>query len=179
MELLRLAIDLSAGWCTWSLSHNLGHRWWHDEMQEGKTTFYAKGEREHHRIYDRLGERHLQMSEDPGELFISFPLPVIAGFGLIFVAIYVWLAGWAHALPFAAALYGWMLVDHRLHILFHKRTHLTGILGRLQQMHMLHHATHNSNYFFVSGLVWDVLFRTAKWPGTVSRNRARAVASLH
>lgn len=163
-ELLRLPLDLCAGWLVWSLGHNLGHRWWHDEMEHGKTTFYAKGEREHHRIYDRHGERQMQISEDPGELFISFPLPIIAGFALVFVAIYGWLAGWSHAWAFAAALYASMAVDHQLHILFHKRRDLPGALGRLQQMHILHHATHNRNFFFVSGFIWDVLFRSARFP---------------
>jgi sterol desaturase/sphingolipid hydroxylase (fatty acid hydroxylase superfamily) len=54
-----------------------------------------------------------------------------------------------------------MLIDHRLHILFHKSPNLGGILGRLQQMHMIHHQTHRHNYFFVSGFIWDALFRTA------------------
>lgn len=73
MELLRIGADLCAGWCIWSLGHNLGHRWWHDDMLQGKTTFYAHGEREHHRIYDRHGQNQFHVAEDPKELFISFP----------------------------------------------------------------------------------------------------------
>jgi hypothetical protein len=162
MELLRLGMDLCAGWCVWSLAHNLGHRWWHDEMLKGKVTFYAHGEREHHRIYDRHGENRYHIAEDPKELFISFPLPVIAPVGLVFVALYGWLCGWSHAGPFAGALYISMVLDHQLHILFHKKTRLSGPLGWFQQMHLLHHATHNKNYFFVSGLPWDVIFGTAR-----------------
>jgi hypothetical protein len=161
MELLRLGLDLGAGWCAWSLGHNLGHRWWHDEMHKGKVTFYAHGEREHHRIYDRHGENQYHFAEDPKELFISFPLPLIAGASTVFVALYGWLAGWANAGPFAVALYGSMVLDHQVHILFHKKAHLPGVLGWFQRMHLTHHATHNRNYFFVSGFVWDVLFRTA------------------
>lgn len=161
MELLRTALDLGAGWCIWSLGHNLGHRWWHDEMHKGKATFYAHGEREHHRIYDRHGENEHHMEEDPKELFISFPLLLIGGAGLIVVALYGWLAGWPQAAPFAVALYASMVLDHQMHILFHKRADLPGILGWFQRMHVLHHATHDSNYFFVSGFLWDVIFRSA------------------
>jgi sterol desaturase/sphingolipid hydroxylase (fatty acid hydroxylase superfamily) len=28
-------------------------------------------------------------------------------------------------------------------------------------MHMVHHQTHASNFFFVSGLIWDVVLGTA------------------
>ena len=156
MELLRLSLDLCAGWCVWSLGHNLGHRWWHDEMRNGKTTFYAHGEREHHRIYDPHGKRWYQIAEDPKELFISFPLVLVALVESVLVALHGWLAGWSHLLPFASALYISMILDHQLHILFHKRATLPGVLGWFQQMHLVHHATHNKNYFFVSGLPWDV-----------------------
>jgi hypothetical protein len=155
------AADLAAGWCVWSLAHNLGHRWWHDEMRQGKQTFYAHGEREHHRVYDNHGRREQQIAEDPKELFISFPFSLIAPIGLIFVAGYGGLRGWNHCAPFAAAMYASMIADHRLHILFHKEAELTGILGRFQQMHMIHHRTHRHNYFFVTGFVWDALFQTA------------------
>lgn len=165
MELSRFLIDFAAGWLVWSLAHNLGHRWWHDEMRSGKTTFYAKGEREHHRIYDRHGARALQLREDPSELFISFPLPVIAAFASIFVLLYGWLCGFAHMWPFGSALYGSMLIDHRLHILFHRTTRLPGPFAWFQRMHMRHHATHDRNFFFVSGLLWDLMFNTLEWRG--------------
>lgn len=161
MEFLGLTVDLCAGWGVWSLGHNLGHRWWHDEMQKGKTTFYAHGEREHHRVYDRHGEHEYQVAEDPKELFISFPLLIVAGVASLAVALYVWLAGWSHGLTFAAGLYMSMVLDHQLHVLFHKKPDLPGALGWLQRMHLTHHETHNRNYFFVSGLLWDVLFGTA------------------
>jgi hypothetical protein len=177
MELLRLGVDLCAGWGVWSLGHNLGHRWWHDEMQKGKTTFYAHGEREHHRIYDRHGETRRQLAEDPKKLFISFPLPIVASGASLFVALYGWLCGWAHAAPFAGALYISMVLDHQLHALFHKKPRLTGILGRFQQMHLLHHATHNKNFFVVSGLVWDVLFRSAMLRPVTPALKARAAVS--
>jgi hypothetical protein len=157
-----LLFDLLAGWGVWSLAHNLGHRWWHDDMRKGKQTFYAHGEREHHRVYDRHGERELQIAEDPKALFISFPFVVIAPIGLLFVAAFGWLRGWDHAAPFAATMYGSMLLDHQVHILFHKHPKLGGILGRFQRMHLIHHQTHNTNFFFVSGFVWDLLFRTAR-----------------
>jgi sterol desaturase/sphingolipid hydroxylase (fatty acid hydroxylase superfamily) len=35
------------------------------------------------------------------------------------------------------------------------------LLGWFQSMHLVHHATHDRNYFFVSGLLWDVLLGTA------------------
>ena len=176
MALWPLPVDLCAGWCVWSLGHNLGHRWWHDEMRKGKTTFYAHGEREHHRVYDPHGERAFQIGEDPKELFISFPLPIIAPVGLLFVALYGWLRGWPHAWPFAGALYVSMVLDHQLHILFHKYARLDGLLGWFQRMHLTHHATHNRNYFFVSGLLWDVLFGTAalRSLSMASPNLARA-----
>jgi sterol desaturase/sphingolipid hydroxylase (fatty acid hydroxylase superfamily) len=154
-------LDLLAGWCLWSLGHNLGHRWWHNEMRHGKQTFYAHGEREHHRIYDEHGQRAVQISEDPKELFISFPLPFVAAVALLLVAAYGRLAGWEHVPSFAISLYGFMILDHRLHIRFHKESKLNGILGWLQEMHQIHHATHNRNFFFASGLVWDLLFQTA------------------
>ena len=174
MELLRLGMDLCAGWCVWSLGHNLGHRWWHDEMHKGKVTFYAHGEREHHRIYDGHGENQYHQAEDPKELFISFPLPIIASAASLFVALYGWLCGWSHAAPFAVTLYASMVMDHQLHILFHKKLELPGLLGRFQQMHLLHHATHNKNYFFVSGFLWDVLFRSAVWRQDVRSRKATA-----
>ena len=80
---------------------------------------------------------------------------------LLFVAAFGWLRGWSHALPYAAGLYFFMLLDHRLHILFHRTQKLPGLLGRLQQMHRIHHATHTRNFFFVSGMIWDVLLGTA------------------
>jgi hypothetical protein len=38
MNTLSVAADLLCGWVFWSLSHNLGHRWWHVEMRTGKNT---------------------------------------------------------------------------------------------------------------------------------------------
>ncbi len=170
MQWVSFFLDLLAGWCMWSLSHNLGHRWWHNDMKRGLQTFYAHGEREHHRIYDRHGARTQQIAEDPKELFISFPLIVVGPVALLFVGAFGYLRGWSHAWPFAVGLYGFMLLDHQLHILFHRRQHLPGILGWLQNMHKIHHATHDRNFFFVSGLVWDLLLRTAdtgaKYPVT-------------
>jgi hypothetical protein len=160
MDLLLIGADMAAGWCTWSLAHNLGHRWWHDEMRRGKQTFYAHGEREHHRIYDNHAERDLQVADDPNELFISFPFRMVAPAALLLVAAYAGLRGWMHCIPFAAAMYGSMYADHRLHILFHKSPALGGVLGWFQHMHLIHHRTHRHNYFFVSGLIWDALFRT-------------------
>jgi hypothetical protein len=154
--------DFSAGWCVWSLSHNLGHRWWHDEMRKGKQTFYAHGEREHHRVYDLHEGHDFQHIEDPKELFISFPIWVVAPVGLLFVAAYGLLRGWSHCFPFAIWMYSCMMIDHQLHILFHKAAHLPGILGWFQQMHLIHHSTHQHNYFFVSGLIWDLLLQTAQ-----------------
>jgi hypothetical protein len=161
MDPLSLGVDLLAGWCLWSLGHNLGHRWWHDDMKKGIETFYAHGEREHHRIYDAYNELMKQQTEDPKELFISFPFPVVALMAIVPVAAYALLRGWVHAVPFAAAVYACMALDHRLHILFHRSGPLRGILGRLQEMHIVHHATHNRNFFFVTGYIWDVLFKTA------------------
>ena len=131
-------------------------------MRRGKQTFYAHGEREHHRVYDGHGRREFQIAEDPRELFISFPFVVVAPFGLVFVAAYGLLRGWPNALPFAVSMYACMLVDHQVHILFHKAQRLPGILGWLQKMHLVHHDTHRYNFFFVSGLIWDVLLRTAR-----------------
>jgi len=133
-------------------------------MRRGKQTFYAHGEREHHRVYDAHGQREFQIAEDPRALFISFPFVVVAPFGLVFVAAYGLLRGWPHALPFAAWMYACMLLDHRVHILFHKAPRLPGILGWFQKMHLVHHDTHRYNFFFVSGLIWDLLLRTARTP---------------
>jgi len=166
--------DSGAGWCTWSLAHNLGHRWWHNDMERGRKTFYAHGEREHHRIYDRHGDAELHLAEDPSELFISFPFAVVSPVALVFVATFGWLRGWPHALPFGGGLYFFMLLDHRLHILFHRSAALPGALGWLQQMHLIHHRTHNRNFFFVSGLVWDVLLGTAATPKVPGGSPARA-----
>jgi len=161
MHWIQTLFDVTAGWCTWSLAHNLGHRWWHNDMRRGRQTFYAHGERQHHRIYDQHGNRGFQLGEDPGELFISFPFFVVAPVALAFVAVYGYLRGWPDAFPYAAGLYFFMLLDHRLHILFHRAAKLPGLLGWFQQMHLVHHQTHNSNFFFVSGLVWDLLLGTA------------------
>ena len=158
---LSMLVDFCAGWCAWSLGHNLGHRWWHDEMRKGTKTFYSHGEREHHRIYDSHGQRAFHIDEDPAESFISFPLFLVAPVGLLLVALYGWLRGWPHSWPFAAALYFSMVIDHQLHILFHKKARLNGVLGWFQRMHLTHHALHNRNFFFVSGLIWDVLMGTA------------------
>ncbi len=86
--------DFAAGWCAWSLAHNLGHRWWHNDMKQGRQTFYAHGEREHHRIYDRHGDHRIHLAEDPRELFISFPFAVVGPVALVFVAAFGWLRGW-------------------------------------------------------------------------------------
>jgi hypothetical protein len=162
VTLLSVFADFLCGWAVWSLSHNLGHRWWHIEMRLGKKTPYAHGEREHHRVYDPHGARAWQHAEDPRELFISFPLTAIAPIGLLFVAAYGWIRGWPHALPFAVALYTCMVADHQLHIVFHKSAALPGALGWFQQMHLIHHRTHRYNYFFVTGLLWDLLLGTAR-----------------
>jgi hypothetical protein len=162
VSLLSVCTDLFCGWAVWSLSHNLGHRWWHIEMRQGKETPYAHGERQHHRVYDSLGATEWQHAEDPKELFISFPLFAIAPIGLLFVAAYGWLRGWAHCPAFALAMYASMVADHQLHILFHKAPRLPGPLGWLQKMHLIHHNTHRHNFFFVTGLIWDVLLGTAR-----------------
>jgi len=137
-------------------------------MAKGKQTFYAHGEREHHRVYDGPGNIQSRHKEDPKELFISFPLPVVAPFGLLFVAVYGLLRGGTHWLPFAISMYAFMLMDQQVHILFHKHEQLLGILGRLQRLHMVHHRTHRHNFFFVSGIVWDLVFRTARAPSEVN-----------
>jgi hypothetical protein len=162
VSLLSVCTDLFCGWAVWSLSHNLGHRWWHIEMRQGKETPYAHGERQHHRVYDSHGATEWQHAEDPKELFISFPLFAIAPIGLLFVAAYGWLRGWAHCPAFALAMYASMVADHQLHILFHKAPRLPGPLGWLQKMHLIHHNTHRHNFFFVTGLIWDVLLGTAR-----------------
>jgi hypothetical protein len=153
-------LDVVYGWITWSLSHNLGHRWWHVEMKANMQTFYAHGEREHHRVYDNHTDSQFHQAEDPKELFISFPFPVVAAAALLLVAGFGYAMGWARAIPFAVGLYGFMLLDHQLHILFHRGAMMTGVLGWFQRMHMIHHDTHNRNYFFVSGVLWDALFGT-------------------
>ena len=159
MELQALAINLFAGWFFWSFAHNVGHRWWHDEMRKGKQTFYAHGEREHHRVYDGH-DADEAAREDPRELFISFPYPVMAAVALLPVALYAWFFGAPAAIAFAVAMYASMTLDHLLHKRFHREERLPGVLGWFQQLHRTHHATHNRNYFFVTGLVWDVMFRT-------------------
>jgi len=128
-------------------------------MRKGKQTFYAHGEREHHRLYDthNLEAAH---AEDPRELFISFPYPIVAAIALLPIGLYAWIFGRPAAIPFGIAVYASMTLDHLLHKQFHKHPNLPGVVGWFQQMHMTHHATHNRNYFFVTGLVWDVLFRT-------------------
>lgn len=161
MDFVSASVDFVAGWVVWSLGHNLGHRWWHDEMRKGKQTFYAHGERQHHVIYDEHGAFAQQAVVDPKELFISFPLPFVGSVGLLFVALYGWLRGWEHSWGFGVGLLGFMILDHQLHILFHKKEEMGGWLGRFQKMHQVHHATHNRNYFFVSGWVWDYLLGTA------------------
>jgi hypothetical protein len=178
MDATSLAVDFLGGWFLWSLSHNLGHRWWHDEMRKGKETWYAHGEREHHRIYDKHGERAYHTAEDPNELFISFPMPVIATVGILFVAAYGWVRGWPHMIGFAIGLYGWMVLDDRLHKLFHRQSRLPGLFGWFQRMHLIHHATHKRNFFFVSGLVWDCLFRTAVMNTATAPAQAPFGASL-
>jgi hypothetical protein len=167
MSLQALFLNAFAGWFFWSFAHNVGHRWWHDEMRKGKKTFYAHGEREHHRLYDTHNLETAAV-EDPNELFISFPYPIVAAIALIPIAIYALIVGVASAIPFAGALYASMTLDHLLHKQFHKREHLPGVLGWFQQLHMTHHATHNRNYFFVTGLLWDILFRTFRRPSIES-----------
>lgn len=156
-------LSVVAGWAAWSLVHNLGHRWWHHDMKRGVQTFYAHGEREHHRIYDQPGALEFYAQEDPRELFISFPFVVVAPAALLMVAAVGYAAGW-YAFPFACGLYASMIIDHRLHILFHRTTALSPRLERLRAMHMIHHATHDRNYFFVTGYVWDWMFGTASHP---------------
>src|SRR5579863_10260211 len=159
MNNLAVAVDLVMGWCVWSLAHNLGHRWWHAEMRQGKHTPYAHGEREHHRLYDS-DNRDWQIAEDPRELFISFPFWVIAIVGLVFVAGYSYVRGWEHSVGFSVGLYISMIADHQLHILFHKTQRLPGPLDTLRRLHLIHHRTHRHNFFFVSGVLWDILFGT-------------------
>ena len=93
----------------------------------------------------------------------------VAPAGLLFVALYGLLRGWAHCLPFGVWMYSCMMIDHQLHKLFHKAAHLPGPLGRLQRMHLIHHEPHRLNYFYVSGLVGDLLFRTAQTKKVLSQ----------
>lgn len=158
---MQYGMDLFWGWCFWSLAHNLGHRWWHVDMKKGVTTFYAHGESEHHRIYDGDIMRDRHFAEDPQELFISFPFKWVAAVAAIPALLYGFGLGPLHGFVFAIAMYSCMLVDHKLHVRFHTDRNLTGLLAKLQEMHYIHHATHSSNFFFVSGIVWDLLFRTA------------------
>jgi sterol desaturase/sphingolipid hydroxylase (fatty acid hydroxylase superfamily) len=64
-----------------------------------------------------------------------------------------------------------MLLDHRLHILFHRSPSLPGILGQLQEMHRIHHQTHARNFFFVSGYVWDWILGTAVTGAAVTQTK--------
>jgi hypothetical protein len=162
MQTFVAAGEFCLGWFAWSLGHNLGHRWWHNDMQKGKKTFYAHGETEHHRIYDGHVQCVFQRAEDPKELFISFPLPIVGAAGLLLIAVYAAMLGPWNAMPFGLGLLGFMVLDHQIHILFHKTPRLGGVLGWFQRMHLIHHATHDSNYFFVSGILWDVLLHTLK-----------------
>jgi hypothetical protein len=164
-------LDVALGWAAWSLVHNLGHRWWHHDMRRGVQTFYAHGEREHHRIYDHHGAVASQAQEDPRELFISFPFVVVAPAALSLVAAFGYVADWARAVPFAAGLYASMIIDHRLHILFHRPAPLPAWLERLRAMHMIHHATHDRNFFFVTGYVWDWMLGTARHPESTDAAR--------
>jgi hypothetical protein len=148
-----------AGWWFWSLAHNLGHRWWHAEMRQGKETFYAHGERQHHKFYDSL-DRTISRREDPDELFISFPARHVAAVAMLPVIGYGWALGWSHAALFGVAMYSALTLDHVLHKRFHGGRRLTGIVGWLQGMHMVHHQTHRYNFFFVSGILWDFIFGT-------------------
>jgi hypothetical protein len=116
-------------------------------------------------VYDAHGALDCQVVEDPRELFISFPFIAIAPIGLLFAAGYGWLCGWGHCLPFGLAIYTCMIVDPRLHIAFHKSPALGGPLGWLQRTHLIHHRTHRYNYFFVTGLIWDVLLGCADGGG--------------
>lgn len=170
MTPLSLGVDIVAGWCVWSLAHNLGHRWWHVDMRAGKKTFYAHGESEHHRLYD--ADYHAHRDEDPLELFISFPYKYIAPAALLIVAAVGAVFGWAHALGFFLGFHGSMSLDHFSHVAFHKRDRLPGFFGRLQDLHRIHHTTHRNNYFFVSGYVWDLLL------GTLLKRRPVAVQEL-
>lgn len=176
MDIVGFGADLAAGWLVWSLGHNLGHRWWHNDMRKGKQTFYAHGERQHHVIYDDHGAFAQQAAVDPKELFISFPLPFVGAVGLLFVALYGWALGWGHCWGFSVSLLGFMTLDHQLHIQFHKRERMTGWMGRFQRMHMVHHATHDRNFFFVSGVVWDYLLGTAV---TEEEELERVVGAAH
>lgn len=159
--------DVVSGWGVWSLAHNLGHRWWHQDMAKGRQTFYAHGEREHHRVYDGPVNLQFRHTEDPNELFISFPLAVVAPVGLLIVAAYGLFRGGAHWLPFAISMYAFMLLDQQVHTLFHRHDRLEGVLGRLQDLHLVHHRTHRHNFFFASGIVWDLLFRTVRGPSEI------------
>lgn len=155
-----------AGWFVWSMGHNLGHRWWHDDMKQGKKNFYAHGESEHHRIYDRHGEVSFQRAEDPRERFISFPVAIVGSAGALLVIGYGFVFGWGNAGAFALGFGGFMFLDHQVHKLFHRKSRIGGIVGWFQQLHMVHHQTHNSNFFFVSGILWDLLFGTLNTDST-------------
>ena len=170
-------LDICAGWRTWSLAHNLGHRWWHNDMKRGVETFYAHGELRHHRMYDRHTDQAFHRAEDPGEVFISFPF-LVGPVALLFVLAYGWLRGWDHALPYATGMYFFMLLDRRLQILFHRSSSLPGILGWFQKMHRVHHTTHANNCFFVSGLIRGVLLGSVLTPGNALRARSATASTL-
>lgn len=157
------ALYFIIGWGMWSFSHYVIHRWWHDDMTKGKETFYAQGERQHHHIYDH-NETHLTHELDPSEEFINFPLKHIAPMLILPLPLAYWLGGGVNATFLGVAMYGSMFLDYFMHLSFHEHPDMKGVRGYLQRLHMVHHETHNRNFFFTSGFLWDFIFRTVTLP---------------
>ncbi len=149
---------LASGWLAWSLCHNLWHRFWHWSIARGYDTFYTRGEKAHHKMYD-----HDQWKEgDPLGAHLKFPYVVI-GLGLAApTAAYTVVMGLSAGAVFAVGIYGCMFIDDHLHKLVHLKPGLTGWLGRLQARHLAHHRQHFTHYSFGTGAIWDRLFRTNK-----------------
>lgn len=164
MHTLNLLGDVIFGWFVWSIGHNIGHRVWHHDMEQGKKTFVAHGESEHHRIYDGPIQRELHKAEDPKGNFISFPLAFVAAAGLLLALGFSFFFGRTNGVAFGLSMFVFMVADHQLHTFFHRRESLCGILGHFQRLHLIHHATHDRNFFFVSGFIWDILFGTFQAP---------------
>lgn len=140
-----------AGWLAWSLGHYAIHRLWHALMRlSGPWWILTHGELLHHLHYDSPG------IGDPDGRFRGPPLWAASlavalgsfGFGLAL--------GWLYA----PAFFGVALLSCAADLMAHDVLHRHGGTWAFQGRHDAHHQTHRHNFAFVTGVVWDVIFRT-------------------
>lgn len=155
--ILSIIGHLTVGWIAWSLSHYLLHRVWHKSILDNKYDVSSHGESEHHRCYDNIIN---SATLDPHKIFISFPYLFILPQVALISSWYGFIFGLSAGASFFASAFISMTLDDQAHRIWHSSKKLGPIMSYFKNLHNLHHTTHKNNFSFITGIIWDLLFRS-------------------